>query len=112
LFRAFFLGYKAYIALTLCFILNLQRVTGQAEESVDEVYQRGIKLESEKETNKSRTDKVYNAGLSASYAIFDWFSVSGLSNFAWKRTSGTNENSLLSFDDFIGGITLSVNHSF
>ena len=65
-----------------------------------------------KGTNKSRTDKVYNAGLSASYAIFDWFSVSGLSNFAWKRTSGTNENSLLSFDDFIGGITLSVNHSF
>ena len=49
MFRVFFLGYKSYIALTLCFILNLQRVTGQAEESVDEVYQRGIKLESEKE---------------------------------------------------------------
>ena len=63
-------------------------------------------------SNKSRTDKVYNAGLSANFAFFEWLSISGLSNFSWKRTSGTEENALLSFDDFIGGVTIGVNHSF
>ena len=63
-------------------------------------------------SNKSRTDKVYNAGLSLNYAFYEWFSISGLSNFTWKRTSGTDDDALLSFDDFIGGITLSVNHAF
>lgn len=63
-------------------------------------------------SNKSRMDKVYSAGLSANYAFTEWLSLAGLSNFSWKRTSGTEEDDLLSFDDFIGGVTLSVNHAF
>jgi hypothetical protein len=63
-------------------------------------------------SNKSRLDKVYNAGVSASYAITEWLSIAGLSNFSWKRTSGTEEDDLLKFDDFIGGVSISVNHSF
>ena len=63
-------------------------------------------------TNASRMDKVYNAGISANLAITEWLNLGGLSNFSWKRTSGTDDNALLSFDDFIGGVTLSVNHSF
>ena len=62
---------------------------------------------------KSRMDKVYSSGLSANYAFTEWLSLAGLSNFSWKRTSGTDEeDDLLSFDDFIGGVTLSVNHAF
>jgi hypothetical protein len=61
---------------------------------------------------KSRLDKVYNAGVSASYAITEWLSIAGLSNFSWKRTSGTEEDDLLKFDDFIGGVSINVNHSF
>jgi len=63
-------------------------------------------------SNKSRLDKIYNAGVSASYAITEWLSIAGLSNFSWKRTSGTEEDDLLKFDDFIGGLSISVNHSF
>ena len=63
-------------------------------------------------SNKSRMDKVYNAGLSANYAFTEWLSLAGLSNFSWKRTSGTEEDDLLSFDDFVGGVTPSVNHAF
>jgi len=62
--------------------------------------------------NASRMDKVYNAGISANFAITEWLNLGGLSNFSWKRTSGTDDDALLSFDDFIGGVTLSVNHSF
>ena len=63
-------------------------------------------------SNKSRSDKVYNAGISANYALTEWLSIAGLTNFSWKRTSGTEEDDLLEFDDFIGGLSISVNHSF
>jgi hypothetical protein len=62
--------------------------------------------------NASRMDKVYNAGISANFAFTEWLNLGGLSNFSWKRTSGTDDDALLSFDDFVGGLTLSVNHSF
>ena len=63
-------------------------------------------------TNSNRKDKVYNAGISTNFAFTEWLNLGGLSNFSWKRTSGTEDDALLSFDDFVGGLTLSVNHSF
>lgn len=62
--------------------------------------------------NSNRMDKVYNAGISANFAFTESLNLGGLSNFSWKRTSGTEDDALLSFDDFVGGLTLSVNHSF
>lgn len=62
-----------------------------------------------KGTNTSRVDKIYNAGLSASHAFTEWLNLSGMVNYSWKRTNDINTPE---FEDFMGGLTLSVNHSF
>ena len=62
---------------------------------------------------KSRMDKSYIVGISASYAYTKWITLEVSGMQTWKRTSGTiDEDDLLSFDDFIGGLILKVNHAF
>jgi hypothetical protein len=61
-------------------------------------------------SNKSRVDRVYNAGLSASCAFTEWLSVSGLANYSWKRTN--DDLNVPEFEDFIGGLSINLNHSF
>ena len=62
-----------------------------------------------KGSNTSRIDKVYNAGLSFSHAFAEWLNLSGMVNYSWKRTNDVNTPE---FEDFMGGLTLGVNHSF
>ncbi|MDA9119318.1 hypothetical protein N9J83_04170 [Opitutales bacterium] len=62
-----------------------------------------------KGSNTSRVDRVYNAGLSVSHAFAEWLNLSGMANYSWKRTNDVNTPE---FEDFMGGLTLSVNHSF
>lgn len=59
--------------------------------------------------NKSREDEIYNVGISASKIFAEWLTLSGLVNYSVKKTNDINTSE---FDDFIGGITLGVNHSF
>ena len=62
---------------------------------------------------KSRMDKSYIFGISASYAYTDWLTLEVSGMQTWKRTSGTiDEDDLLSFDDFTSGLILKVNHAF
>lgn len=61
-------------------------------------------------SNKSRVDRVYNAGLSASCAFTEWLSVSGVANYSWKRTN--DDLNVPEFEDFIGGLSINLNHSF
>ena len=60
--------------------------------------------------NTSRVDKVYNVGLSASHAFAEWLNVSGLVNHSWKRTNDVLNTP--EFEDFLGGISININHSF
>ena len=62
-----------------------------------------------KGSNTSRVDKVYIVGLSASQAFADWLQLSAMVNYSWKRTNDVNTPE---FEDFMGGLTLGVNHSF
>ena len=62
---------------------------------------------------KSRTDKLYNAGFSISYPLFEWLSLTGNTNYIRKRTKGTEgEDEVLSFDTLATSMTLSVEHKF
>ena len=63
-----------------------------------------------KGANTSRVDRVYNAGISATYLVYEWLNLSLLSNYAWKRTN--DDLNTPEFEDFTGGATISVNHSF
>jgi len=59
--------------------------------------------------NKSREDKIYNMGISANMMFTEWLTLSGLVNYSVKKTNDINTPE---FDDFLGGVTLGVNHSF
>ncbi|MEL0098836.1 MAG: hypothetical protein VW907_04705, partial [Opitutae bacterium] len=63
-----------------------------------------------KGANSSRVDRVYNAGLSASHSFTDWLNISGLANYSWKRTN--DDLNTPEFEDFVGGLSINVNHSF
>ena len=59
--------------------------------------------------NKSREDKIYNVGVSASKMFAEWLSLSSMINYSVKKTNDINTPE---FDDLIGGVTLGVNYSF
>ena len=61
-------------------------------------------------SNTSRIDRVYNAGLSASHSLTEWFNITGLINYSWKRTN--DDLNTPEFEDFVGGLSINVNHSF
>ena len=67
------------------------------------------KMYYDKGLNDGREDTTYIAGATISYAVTDWFNLTGLANFTSKETNGdlTPE-----FKDFIGGFTFGLNHSF
>jgi hypothetical protein len=65
--------------------------------------------------NSSRSATSYSIGLSLSYNLFDWLSITADSLYTKIDTTGsatTTEDESLSFDSFSNGLTLSVNHSF
>lgn len=63
--------------------------------------------------NTGREDYLHNIGLSFSYSIAEWFNISTLSNYTWKKTDSTGDNlGVPEYEDFIGGIVAGFNYSF
>jgi hypothetical protein len=67
------------------------------------------KMYYDKGSNDGREDTTYIAGLTISYAVTDWFNLTGLANFTSKETNGELSPE---FKDFTGGFTFGLNHSF
>ena len=67
------------------------------------------KMYYDKGSNDGREDTTYIAGLTASYTVNEWLNITGLANFTSKETNG---NLSPEFNDFTGGFTFGVNHSF
>ncbi len=67
------------------------------------------KMYFDKGSNDGRRDTTYVVGASAVYKVFDWMSVTALSNYTSKETNG---NLSPEFKDFVGGITLGFNRAF
>jgi len=67
------------------------------------------KMYYDKGSNDGRRDTTYVLGVTASYNLFEWMSVTGLANYTSKETNG---NLSPEFKDFVGGITFGFNHSF
>lgn len=57
---------------------------------------------------KNRSDKTYNLGLAASYAVYEWLNATAMTNYTWK----TSSDNVSEFEDFIGGLSLGVSHAF
>lgn len=65
-----------------------------------------------KADNKSKTDKILNVGLNATYQVNESLSLTASSSFTRKRTSGTESDHLQHFDDLTQSLNLSFVHSF
>ena len=64
-------------------------------------------------TNTGREDYLHNIGLSFSYSIAEWFNISTLSNYTWKKTDSKGDSlGVPEYEDFIGGIAAGFNYSF
>ena len=59
--------------------------------------------------NVGRADVTYVYGISGSYPINDWLSLTGAVNYTAKEG---NRADVIEFRDFTGGFSLAVNHSF
>ena len=57
---------------------------------------------------KNRSDRTYNLGFVASYAIYEWLNATAMTNYTWKNSS----DNVSEFRDFIGGMSLGVTHAF
>jgi len=64
-------------------------------------------------SNTGREDYLNNVGVSFSYAFAEWFNLSLLSNYTWKKTDSTGDAlGVPEYEDFIGGIVAGFNYSF
>ena len=57
---------------------------------------------------KNRSDRTYNVGLVASYAIYDWLNATAMTNYTWK----TSSDNVSEYKDFLSGISFGVTHAF
>lgn len=57
---------------------------------------------------QNRSDRTYNLGLVASYAIYEWLNATAMTNYTWKNST----DNVSEFRDFIGGMSLGVTHAF
>ena len=64
-------------------------------------------------SNTGREDYLNNVGVNFSYAFAEWFNLSLLSNYTWKKTDSTGDAlGVPEYEDFIGGIVAGFNYSF
>ncbi len=57
---------------------------------------------------KNRSDRTYNLGLTASYAIYDWLNATAMTNYTWK----TSSDNVSEYEDFLSGVSFGVTHAF